>query len=169
MPLWAIQILADSFLHFLKIPTLALVVPRYPDLVPLFSLGSLRTLLSEGWAKLPLLFFLSSLRSRAYLFIGLGFHFAHCKWALAHKLGLPYFLKVHLLWILILVIFWTQQTIIDHIMQCEKLKETTIWLPKKTNETNSFKVKNQWEFNLTYPQGKQIHYDRMEVFNRFSP
>ena len=33
--------------------------------------------------------------------------FAHCKWALAHKLGLPYFLKVHLLWILILVTFWT--------------------------------------------------------------
>ena len=29
--------------------------------------------------------------------------------------------------------------------------------------------KTQGGFNLTYPQGNQIHYDRMEVYNKFSP
>ena len=70
----AVQIPVDSFLHFPKIPSLALVVPRYPGPVPFFSLGHLGAPFTEGWAKLPLLFFfLSSLRPRAYSFMGLGF------------------------------------------------------------------------------------------------
>ena len=74
MPHWAVQILADSFLHFSMIPSLALTVPRYPSPVPFFSLGSLGVPFTECQAKLPLpLSFSLFLKPRAYPFMGLGF------------------------------------------------------------------------------------------------
>ena len=45
-----------------------------------------------------------------------------------------------------------------------KLNNTTIWWPKKTNETNCFKVKIWRGFDLTILKVKQIHYKRIEIF-----
>ena len=45
-----------------------------------------------------------------------------------------------------------------------------IWWPKKTNETNYFKVKTWRGFNLAFLKIKQIHYKRIEFFTiRFNP
>ena len=71
----AVQILADYFLHFPRIPSLVLAISRYPGPAPFFSLNSLGAPFTESWAKLPLLFFSFpfSLRPRAYPFMNLGF------------------------------------------------------------------------------------------------
>ena len=45
-----------------------------------------------------------------------------------------------------------------------------IWWPRKTNETNCFKVKTWKGFNLAILKVKQIHYKRIEFFTiRFNP
>ena len=45
-----------------------------------------------------------------------------------------------------------------------------IWWPRKTNETNHFKVKTWGEFGLTILKVKKIHYKRIEIFTiRFNP
>ena len=52
----------------------------------------------------------------------------------------------------------------------EKVSNTTIWWSRKTNETNSFKVKTWGGFDLVILKVKQIHYKRIEVFTiRFNP
>ena len=38
-----------------------------------------------------------------------------------------------------------------------------------TRENQSFKVKPKDDLTKLYPQGKQIHYDRMKDYNRFKP
>ena len=56
------------------------------------------------------------------------------------------------------------------MQRCGKVNNTTIWWPRKTNETNYFKVKTWRWFNLTILKVKQIHYKRIEVFTiRFNP
>ena len=51
-----------------------------------------------------------------------------------------------------------------------KVNNTMIWWPKKTNETNRFKVKTWRGFDLVIRKVKQIHYKRIEVFTiRFNP
>ena len=45
-----------------------------------------------------------------------------------------------------------------------------IWWPRKTNETNHFKVKIWRGFDLAILKVKQIHYKRIEVFTiKFNP
>ena len=67
-------------------------------------------------------------------------------------------------------------TLIEHSLFPNKLlvqksKETKQYDdPGKSIKLSSFKIKKKWGgFNLIYPQGKQIHYDKMEVYNRFKP
>ena len=43
-----------------------------------------------------------------------------------------------------------------------KINNTTIWWPKKTNETNSFKVKTWEGFDLAILKVKQIHYRELK-------
>ena len=52
------------------------------------------------------------------------------------------------------------------MQRCEKANNTTIWWPRKTNETNRFKVKTWGGFNLTILKVNQIHYKRIEVFTK---
>ena len=47
-----------------------------------------------------------------------------------------------------------------------KVNNTLIWLPKKTYETNHFKVKTWGKFDLTILMINQIHYKRIEVFTK---
>ena len=50
------------------------------------------------------------------------------------------------------------------------VNNTTIWWPRKTNETDRFKVKTWRWFNLAILKVKQIHYKRIKVFTiRFNP
>ena len=52
--------------------------------------------------------------------------------------------------------------------KCRKVNNTK-W-PKKTDETNHFKIKTRGGFDLTILKVKQIHYKRIEVFTiRFNP
>ena len=56
------------------------------------------------------------------------------------------------------------------MQRCGKVNNTTIWWPRKTDETNHFKVKNWRRFNLTILKVKQIYYKRIEIFTiRFNP
>ena len=51
-----------------------------------------------------------------------------------------------------------------------KVNNIPIWWPKKTEETNCFKVKTWGGFNLPILKVEQIHYKRFEVFTiRFNP
>ena len=51
-----------------------------------------------------------------------------------------------------------------------KVNNTTIWWPKKTDETNRFKLKTWRWFNIAILKVKQIHYKWIEVFTiRFNP
>ena len=51
-----------------------------------------------------------------------------------------------------------------------KVNNTTIWWPRKTDETNCFKVKTWGGFDLVILEVKWIHYKRIEIFTiRFNP
>ena len=50
------------------------------------------------------------------------------------------------------------------MQRCKKVNNTTIWWPKKTNETNRFKVKTKERFDLAILKVNQIHYNKIEVF-----
>ena len=50
------------------------------------------------------------------------------------------------------------------MQRCGKVNNTMIWWPRKTNETNRFKVKTWRGFNLTILKVNQIHYQRIKVF-----
>ena len=52
------------------------------------------------------------------------------------------------------------------MQKCRKVNNTMIWLLKKTDETNRFKVKTWGGFDLTILKVNQIHYKRIEVFTK---
>ena len=49
----------------------------------------------------------------------------------------------------------------------EKIKNTPMWSPRKTNETNCLKVKTWGGFDLIILKVKEIHYKRIEVFTKY--
>ena len=52
------------------------------------------------------------------------------------------------------------------MQRCGKVNNTTIWWPKKTNETNRFKVKTWRGFDIVILKINQIYYKRIEVFTK---
>ena len=50
--------------------------------------------------------------------------------------------------------------------RCGKVNNITIWLRRKTNKTNRFKLKTCKRFDLTILKVNQIHYKRIEFFTK---
>ena len=52
------------------------------------------------------------------------------------------------------------------MQRCEKANNIIIWLPRKTNETNCFKVKTYERFDLPILKVNQIHYKIIKIFTK---
>ena len=101
-----------------------------PFLLP----GLLESPFLRGLGQTSFAFFSFFSKAQGLPIYGLGLSFTHYKWALAHGLGLPYFLRVHLLWLLILVTFWTSTN--------SNRSYHSIWKIKRDN--NMIIQENQW-------------------------
>ena len=53
------------------------------------------------------------------------------------------------------------------MQRCGKVNNTTIWWPRKINETKRFKVKTWRGFDLIILKVNWIHYKRIEVFTKY--